>query len=312
MKILVTGGAGFIGSHLVERLVEGHEVTVLDDFNAYYSPRVKSDNITGVMERIRLLRGDIRDRKVTRQCFETGRFEAVVHLAARAGVRPSLEDPVLYSDVNCNGTMNLLELSREFGIRRFFFASSSSVYGNNTKVPFHEDDNVDHPISPYAATKRAGELFCSNYSALFGIECACLRFFTVYGPRQRPDMAIHKFTRAIDEGRQVTMYGDGSTHRNYTFVDDIVEGILGLMERHRGFGIYNIGGAAAVRLGDLITLIGRTLGKEPKIERLPMQPGDVDRTEADISRLRKLTGYNPRTPLEAGLMEFVAWYKGSR
>ncbi|MGE4159849.1 MAG: GDP-mannose 4,6-dehydratase, partial [Planctomycetota bacterium] len=206
MRILVTGGAGFIGSHLVERLVDRHEVTVLDDFNAYYSPRIKSDNITAVMDRIRLVRGDIRDRKVARQCFEAGRFETVVHLAARAGVRPSLEDPVLYSDVNCTGTMNLLELSRETGVKRFFFASSSSVYGNNAKVPFHEDDNVDHPISPYAATKRAGELFCSHYHSVFGMECACLRFFTVYGPRQRPDMAIHKFTRAIDEGRKVTMF----------------------------------------------------------------------------------------------------------
>lgn len=309
MRILVTGGAGFIGSHLVERLAVDHEVTVLDDFNTYYSPRLKSDNLADILDSIRLVRGDIRDLKVTRQTFEAGRFEVVIHLAARAGVRPSLEDPVLYSDVNCTGTMNLLELSREFNVPKFIFASSSSVYGNNEKTPFHEDDPVDHPISPYAATKRSGELFCANAHALYGLDVACLRFFTVYGPRQRPDMAINKFTRWIDAGTPITMFGDGTTRRNYTFVSDIIDAITGLLDKHRGFSIYNLAGDKSVLLSELIGVIGRELGKDPVIDCQPMQPGDVDRTEADISRLQELTGYAPRVGIEEGIRQYVAWYR---
>lgn len=309
MNILVTGGAGFIGSHLVERLVSDHKVTVIDDFNTYYSPRIKTDNLVGVIDHINLVNGDIRDRKITRSIYENGSFDAVVHLAARAGVRPSIQDPFLYSDVNCNGTMNLLELAKEFEVPRFFFASSSSVYGNNTKVPFHEDDPVENPISPYAATKRAGELFCANYHELYGIEIACLRFFTVYGPRQRPDMAIHKFTRAIEEAKPISMFGDGSSIRNYTYVTDIVEGVLGLMEKHKGFGIYNLAGDGSINLKDLIVLIGEKLGKEPIVEQKEMQPGDVNRTVADFSRLSALTGYNPQFPIEKGIEEFVKWYR---
>jgi UDP-glucuronate 4-epimerase len=309
MKILITGGAGFIGSHLVEKLILEHKVTVIDDFNTYYSPRIKTDNLSSSLDHIGMVNGDIRDRKVTRQVFEKGTFDVVIHLAARAGVRPSIEDPFLYSDVNCNGTMNLLELSREFGVKRFFFASSSSVYGNNKKLPFHEDDAVENPISPYAATKRAGELFCANYHKLFNIEIACMRFFTVYGPRQRPDMAIHKFTKAIETSKEITMFGDGSTERNYTYVSDIVEGVLGLLQHHKGFGIYNLAGNGSITLKNLITLIGEKCGKKPLINQIEMQQGDVDRTVADFTKLQNLTGYNPQFPIEKGVEEFVTWYR---
>jgi UDP-glucuronate 4-epimerase len=309
IKILITGGAGFIGSHLAQKLASQADVTVFDDFNTYYSPRLKTDNLADIVDKISLVRGDICDLKVTRQLFERSPFNLVIHLAARAGVRPSLKDPVLYSDVNCTGTMNLLELCREFDVKRFFFASSSSVYGNNLKVPFYEDDPVELPISPYAATKRAGELFCANYHALYGIECACLRFFTVYGPRQRPDMAIHKFTRWTDEGKPITVFGDGSTRRNYTYVDDIVEGVRGLLESHKGYAIYNLAGARSILLMDLIHLIGKKLGKIPKVEFHPPQPGDVERTEADISRLQSLTGYCPKVSLEEGVEKYISWYR---
>jgi len=310
MNILVTGGAGFIGSHLVESLIkQSHKVTVLDDFNTYYSPRIKTDNLVPSMDDINLVNGDIRDRKITNSVFENGEFDLVIHLAARAGVRPSIQNPFLYSDVNCNGTMNLLELSKQYGVKRFFFASSSSVYGNNKKIPFHENDPVENPISPYAATKRAGELFCANYHELYDIEIACLRFFTVYGPRQRPDMAIHKFTKAIENGDTITMFGDGTSERNYTYVEDIVEGVLGLIEKHKGFEIYNLAGDGSIELKDLITLIAEKCGKEAKIQQQDMQPGDVDRTVADFTRLRELTGYNPQFPIDKGIEEFVNWYK---
>jgi UDP-glucuronate 4-epimerase len=309
MNILVTGGAGFIGSHLVERLIPEHKVTVLDDFNTYYSPRIKTDNLVASMDDIVLVNGDIRNRKVTRTLFQDGEFDLVLHLAARAGVRPSIEDPFLYSDVNCNGTINLLELCREFGVKRFFLASSSSVYGNNKKIPFHEDDAVENPISPYAATKRAAELFCANYHELYDMEVACLRFFTVYGPRQRPDMAIHKFTRAIEEGQSIKMFGDGSSARNYTYVSDIVDGLVGLIDKHKGFAIYNLAGDGSITLKDLIALIAEKLGKEAIVQEEAMQAGDVDRTVADFSRLKELTGYNPQYPIEKGIEEFVKWYR---
>jgi UDP-glucuronate 4-epimerase len=312
MKVLVTGGAGFIGSHLVEKLIPEHDITVLDDFNTYYSPRIKTDNIAGFLDKIQLVKADIRNVKLCRQVFEKNTFDLVIHLAARAGVRPSIEDPLLYSEVNCSGTMNLLELCRQYDVKRFFFASSSSIYGNNEKVPFHEEDAVDHPISPYAATKRAGELFCSNYHHLYGMEIACLRFFTVYGPRQRPDMAIHKFTHAIDTGKPISIFGDGTTRRNYTYISDIIEGITGLLEKHKGYDIYNLAGGSSILLKDLIALIGRKLGKEPKIELKPMQPGDVDRTEADIEKLKKLTAYAPRVNVEEGIEKFIVWYQGNR
>lgn len=315
MHILLTGAAGFIGSHLAERLVdEGHRIVGLDDFNDFYDPMVKRNNLRDLLSRkgFRLVEGNILDYPLLEQLFAGEPFDAVIHLAARAGVRPSIREPLSYQEVNCRGTNNLLEMAKRYGVQRFLFASSSSVYGANKKVPFAEDDPVDHPVSPYAATKKAGELLCYTYHHLFGISVSCLRFFTVYGPRQRPDMAIHKFTRLIDAGDKVPIFGDGSSRRDYTFITDIIDGVVAALDRCQGYAIYNLGESRTVELSYLVSLISGCLGKEAKVERLPEQPGDVPITYADISRAREELGYAPKVPIEEGIERFVAWYRAQR
>ncbi|MBM4086373.1 MAG: NAD-dependent epimerase/dehydratase family protein [Planctomycetes bacterium] len=312
MATLVTGAAGFIGSHLTERLAaEGRRVVCLDDFNNYYSPEIKRGNLSAALKRpnVQLYEGDIRDAGLCERVFKRESIGQVVHLAARAGVRLSLKDPLLYEDVNCRGTLVLLELARQHHVRKFVFGSSSSVYGNSRRIPFNEDDPVSEPISPYAATKRAGELYCYNYHHLYGLPIVCLRFFTVYGPRQRPDMAIHKFTRWIDEGRPVEMFGDGSMKRDYTFYSDIVDGVVAALDAKMDFEIVNLGDSRVVELRQLIGLIERALGKSAEIQQLPEQPGDVKITYADISKATRLLGYKPKFPIEKGVELFVEWYR---
>jgi UDP-glucuronate 4-epimerase len=308
-RILVTGGAGFIGSHVVEALLaRGDEAWILDNFNDFYDPALKRRN-AAAMPAARLIEGDIRDAEAMAALFEEGRFDTVLHLAAMAGVRPSLEDPLHYQDVNVRGTLVLLELARRYPGQRFVFASSSSVYGSNEKVPFGEADDIHHPVSPYAATKRAGELLCYTHHHLYDIPTTCLRFFTVYGPRQRPEMAIHKFVRLALSGRPIPFFGDGSTRRDYTYVDDIVDGVLRAIDRCEGYEIYNLGESATTSLAELVRLIGEACGVGVKLERLPAQPGDVEITYADVSKARARLGYAPRTPVPLGLARFVAWYR---
>ncbi len=310
--ILVTGGAGFIGSHLTDHLLaRGEEVVVVDDFNDYYSPRIKWRNLSQALKHphFHLEQGDIRDFPFLERVFRRYPFRCVVHLAARAGVRPSVEDPILYEEVNGLGTTNLLELCRRFKVPKFVYGSSSSVYGYTNKVPFSEDDCSDRPASPYAATKRANELICHAYHHLFGLKVICLRFFTVYGPRQRPEMAIHKFTRLIDRGEEVPVFGDGSSKRDYTYIDDIIQGVLAAVDKDFGYEIFNLGESQVTDLLTLIRLIEENLGKKAKIKFLPFQPGDVPVTYADISKAKRLLGYNPQVPIEEGIKRFVAWYK---
>ena len=317
--ILVTGGAGFIGSHLCERLVSrGHHVVAIDNFDPFYDESIKRRNLAQLSSepRFSLVEADIRDPEAVERGIRAvgiDAADAIVHLAARAGVRPSIEQPLLYSQVNVDGTVAMLEIARRLGARRFVFGSSSSVYGNNEKVPFSEDDAVGHPISPYAATKRAGELLCHTYHHLFGLSIVCLRFFTVYGPRQRPDLAIHKLTRLISEGRPIPVFGDGSTRRDYTYVDDILQGIEGALRVTEGaatrFEIVNLGESETTTLARLIELISGALGREPVIDRQPLQPGDVERTYADIDRAKALLGYAPTTKVEEGIPRFVEWFR---
>ncbi len=310
--VLVTGGAGFIGSHLSRRLLDrGDRVTVLDDFNDFYDPARKRANVAPFLGRddYELVEGDIRDAALVDGLFRSGGFDQVVHLAARAGVRPSLREPILYEEVNCIGTLRLLEAARRHGPETFIFGSSSSVYGINRKVPFSEDDEVNQPISPYATTKRTGELLCYNYHHLYGLKIACLRFFTVYGPAQRPEMAIHKFTDLLARGEPVTLFGDGGSRRDYTYVSDIVDGIVAAMELAPGFEIFNLGGAETTRLSDLVSWLAEELEVEPRIEYLPEQPGDVPITYADVSKARRLLEYSPKVTIREGLREFVSWYR---
>jgi UDP-glucuronate 4-epimerase len=319
-SILITGGAGFIGSHLVDRLLsEGEwQVSVVDDFNDFYDPAIKHKNITGHQQNpnYHLFEADIRDRPALEKVFGDSDFQCIVHLAARAGVRPSLEQPLLYAETNINGTMNLLELAREHGIRQFVFGSSSSVYGINAKVPFSEDDPICQPISPYAATKAAGELLCHTYTHLYGLRCVCLRFFTVYGARQRPDLAIHKFARLISEDEPIPVFGDGTTRRDYTFIDDIIAGVQASIDyvgdyEKSAYEVINLGESRTVELRELIALLERELGVKAKILRQPQQPGDVPQTYADIAKARRLLGYNPQTQIEDGMARFVRWFRGS-
>jgi len=315
MTILVTGGAGFIGSHLVERLISlEKEVAVIDNFNDFYCPSYKRENISSVIgnPRVILYETDILNTTSCREVFEKHHFETVIHLAAQAGVRPSIEQPLLYEEVNCKGTLNLLELSRIYKVKQFVFGSSSSVYGNNKKVPFSEDDPVNEPISPYAATKRACELYCYNYHHLYRLPVACLRFFTVYGPRQRPDLAIRKFTELIDSDRPITLYGDGTTQRDYTFFSDIIDGIISVLNTTVDFEIFNLGDSSPVQLSRLIELIECELGKKARIDRLPEQPGDVKRTYADIRKAGRLLQYKPKVSIEQGVRLFVAWHTGRK
>ncbi len=312
-KVLVTGAAGFIGSHLCERLLKQNAFVVgLDNFDAFYSRNIKESNIVTSLknENFKFVEGDIRDSDCVEQILRDEKIDIIVHLAAKAGVRPSIEDPVSYQDVNINGTVIMLEAAKKFDIKKFIFASSSSVYGNNKKVPFSESDNVDFPISPYAATKKAGELICHTYSHLYNIDMACLRFFTVYGPRQRPDLAIHKFARLIQAEKPIPVFGDGSMQRDFTYIDDIIDGVTASMKHCSGYQIFNLGESRPIRLDDLIHLIEEALGKKAIIDRLPMQPGDVNQTYADVSKAQKLLGYEPKTNFETGLKKFVKWHSG--
>jgi len=310
MPILVTGGAGFIGSHLVESLLRaGHQVDVLDEFNDYYDPRIKRANLAGVLDRIKLHEADIRDTAAVERIVSTGGYDSIIHLAARAGVRPSIKEPRLYIDTNIIGTYNLLEAARQAGILRFICASSSSVYGVLKTAPFREDMALTETISPYAATKLAAEQLCSNYSHLYGMRTINLRFFTVYGPRQRPDLAIHKFTKFIHEGRQIDQYGDGSTRRDYTYIDDIIQGVVACLTYEGQLcDVFNLGESQTTTLTELIQSIERTLGKKAVINQMPEQPGDVPLTYADISKARALLHYNPTTKIKEGIPRFVEWY----
>jgi UDP-glucuronate 4-epimerase len=317
VKVIVTGAAGFIGSHLVERLLSrGARVVGVDNFDPFYDPAIKRRNLAAALasDRFRLVEADIRDAELAGAVRAGGGegADAVVHLAAQAGVRPSIAQPLLYTQVNVDGTVAMLELARALGVRRFVFGSSSSVYGNNPRVPFAESDPVDGPISPYAATKRAAELLCHAYSHLHGLSVACLRFFTVYGPRQRPDLAIHAFARRMLRGEPITLFGDGSSERDYTYVDDIVDGIEGALAFTAGeprFEIFNLGESQTTTLLRLVELLSAALGVRPAIEWKPPQPGDVERTYADVSRARRMLGYAPRVPVEAGIPRFVHWLR---
>ncbi len=310
-RILITGGAGFIGSHLSETLLDaGNEVVVLDNFNDYYSPQIKRRNTAPLLSKksYTLIEGDILNTELLDQIFEKSRIQVVVHLAARAGVRFSIKEPLLYQKVNVEGTTNLLDHARKYKVGKFIFGSSSSVYGENEKVPFSEADPVDHPISPYAATKKAGELICYTYHHLYQLPITCLRFFTVYGPRQRPDMAIHKFTHNIYHGEKITMFGDGSSRRDYTFISDIIDGITKSIVHCRAYHIYNLGESKTIELRDLINLIAHHLGKKPLIDVLSNQPGDVTVTYADISKAKEEIGYDPRVGVDEGIQQFVKWF----
>ena len=311
MKVLVTGAAGFIGSHLCERLLEdGWMVIGVDNFDDFYNPQIKRGNISNCLKNkdFQLIEADIRDGATMDKAVGDG-VEIIVHLAAMAGVRPSIAQPLLYADVNVNGTTVLLEAAKKHKVGRFLFGSSSSVYGNNEKLPFSEDDNVDFPISPYAATKKAGELICHTYHHLYGIHITCLRFFTVYGPRQRPDLAIHKFAKLIERDKSIPVYGDGTMMRDFTYIDDIVDGTVAAMNKCEGFHIYNLGESSPITVNDLITEIEEALGKKAVREYVPPQPGDVERTYADITKAAEELGYNPSTTIQLGLKNFAAWLR---
>ena len=314
MRILVTGGAGFIGSHLVEHLLAaGHAVVILDDFNDFYDPQIKQANIAGFAKDVTVHHVDLRDGASVRNLFHREKFEVIAHLAARAGVRPSIQYPQLYYDANVTGTLHLLEAARVTGVERFIFASSSSVYGASKTVPFSEDQHLTQTLSPYAATKIAGEFLCSTYSHLYQLRVAALRYFTVYGPRQRPDLAIHQFTRRIYAGQPIEQFGDGTTRRDYTFIDDVIQGTIAALQ-YEGplFDIFNLGESETIQLKDLIVAIENALGKKAKINQLPEQPGDMPLTCADISKARKLLDYRPTTRLNEGLPCFVEWFLRSQ
>jgi UDP-glucuronate 4-epimerase len=312
-RLLVTGAAGFIGSHLVDRLLASGETEVigLDSFDDFYDPAAKRANIAPHLAhpRYRLIEVDVRDEAALIRSLADERFEAIIHLAARAGVRPSLIEPRLYAEVNITGTVNLLELARRAGVGRFIFGSSSSVYGPTAIPPFREDAPLQ-PISPYAATKAAGELLAHTYSHLYGLRAVCLRFFTVYGPRQRPDLAIHKFARLISTGRPIPVYGDGSSERDYTYISDIIDGVRAALDYDATpFEIINLGESQTVRLDRLIELLEKSLGKRAIIERMPAQAGDLPRTHADTTKATRLLGYRPSTTIETGIERFVDWFR---
>ncbi len=315
----ITGGAGFIGSTLSQKLIEqGNKVVAIDNFCDFYNPKIKENNVKELLqnENFKLYRADIRDRKALKEIFDENQIDIVMHLAAMAGVRPSIENPILYQEVNCMGTQNILEEMKEHNVKNGVFASSSSVYGNCKEVPFREDMIVDYAISPYAATKKANEVMAHVYHKLFDMNIVMLRFFTVYGPKQRPDLAINKFTRLMLEGKEIPMFGDGTTSRDYTYIDDIVDGIIKscnyCMNNQEVYEILNIGNSSPTTLKEMINTIGQALGIEPKIKQLPMQPGDVDRTYADVSKAKTLIGYEPKTTFREGIENFVKWYKENK
>ncbi len=313
MTIMVTGCAGFIGSHMIDKLLDkGKTVIGIDNFDQFYDQSIKIKNIEHNLDNKNFIfyRADIREKEQMEKIFHDNEIDTLIHLAARAGVRPSIQDPLLYEDVNVRGTINLLELGRKHNIRKLVFGSSSSLYGINEEIPFREDDPVDKTISPYAASKKACEIFCYTYHHLYGIPITSLRFFTVYGPRQRPEMAIHKFTRLIDQNKIIEMYGDGRSRRDYTYISDIVDGIMAAVDRKLGYEIINLGNSNVVELRQLINLIEKNLGKSAIIKNLPDQPGDVPVTYADISKAQKLLGYKPKVRIDEGIENFVNWYRG--
>ena len=314
----VTGGAGFIGSTLSEKLLSlGNKVVAIDNFCDFYNPAIKENNVKELVlnPNFKLYRADIRDREAVREIFDENKIDVVMNLAAMAGVRPSIENPCLYQEVNCLGLQNILEEMKLHGVKNGVLASSSSVYGNCKEVPFREDMIVDFAISPYAATKKANEVMAHVYHKLYDMNIIMLRFFTVYGPKQRPDLAINKFTRLMMEDKEIPMFGDGTTSRDYTYIDDIVDGIIRSCEytlnNKNVYEILNLGNSSPISLKEMINVIGKTLGVEPKIKQLPMQPGDVDRTYADISKAKKLIGYSPKTSFEEGIKKFIEWYKNA-
>lgn len=309
--ILITGGAGFIGSHVVDKLLKRKlEVVVIDDFNDFYDPKIKRKNVSSHLtdKNYKLFEGDICDIDFLKDIFSKFPFKIIVHLAARAGVRPSLKDPLLYERTNGIGTLNLLECARKNEVKNFIFASSSSVYGLNSKVPFSETDPIEKPISPYASTKRANEIMCYTYHHLYGMNITSLRFFTVYGPRQRPEMAIYKFTDLIYHNKPVPVFGDGKAKRDFTYIDDIIEGVLLSIEKCLSYEIINLGESKTVELLELIKLIEKNLGKKAELNFLAPEPGDVPITYADISKAKKKLGYDPKFPIEEGIKEFIQWY----
>lgn len=311
-RVLLTGSAGFIGSNLADSLLKNNILVMgVDNFDPFYERTIKERNIVNSLNHpgFQFREGDIRDIDFIDNCFSDFRPDILVHLAAKAGVRPSLSDPGLYFDTNVMGTLNILEMMKKNSIKKMIFASSSSVYGNNRKVPFSENDNVDYPVSPYAASKKAGELLCHTYHHLYDLDIFCLRFFTVYGPRQRPDLAIHKFLKAILNKEMIYLYGDGTTSRDYTYIDDIIRGISASIEKVKGFEIFNLGNAKPVSLIDLVSLLEKSAGLESNLEYLPMQKGDVLRTFADITKARTVLDYDPKTDLETGIQNYLKWFR---
>ncbi len=315
MNFLVTGGAGFIGSHVCERLLhQGHSVCILDDLDDFYDPKLKQQNLGDIQALggpFVLFKGDVADRETVDAVFASRKFDQVIHLAARAGVRPSLAEPALYQRVNVEGTVNILEAAHRHHVRKLVLASSSSVYGINSKVPFSEKDPIFTPISPYAASKLACEALGHVYHHVYGLDIVMLRFFTVYGPRQRPDLAIHKFARLIRSGKPIPVYGDGTTARDYTYIDDILEGILACVSREFGYEIFNLGESQTVTLQQLIEILETALGKKAIIDRLPPQPGDVPLTCADVTKARERLNYKPKFQIEDGIRKFVNWFNFS-
>lgn len=313
---LVTGGAGFIGSSLADFLLKkDYKVVVIDNFCDFYDPSIKRNNVKDNLNNpnYKLYEIDLRCKSDVEKVFRENKIDVVIHLAAMAGVRPSIENPILYQEVNCIGTQNLLEVMKEYGVKNLVMASSSSVYGNNKKVPFKETDIVDYAISPYAATKKSNEVMTHVYHKLFNMNVIMLRFFTVYGPRQRPDLAINKFTRLMLNDEEVTMFGDGTTSRDYTYIDDIVSGIYSsinyVLNNKDVYEIVNLGNSSPVSLKEMINTIAEVLDKEPKIKEMPMQQGDVNITYADISKAKEMLNYDPKTPFKEGIEKFVKWYK---
>ena len=316
MAVLVTGGAGFIGSSLADFLLKkDYKVVVIDNFCNFYDPSIKRNNVKDNLDNpnYKLYEIDLRCKSDVEKVFRENKIDVVIHLAAMAGVRPSIENPILYQEVNCIGTQNLLEVMKEYGVKNLVMASSSSVYGNNKKVPFKETDIVDYAISPYAATKKSNEVMTHVYHKLFNMNVIMLRFFTVYGPRQRPDLAINKFTRLMLNDEEVTMFGDGTTSRDYTYIDDIVSGIYSsinyVLNNNDVYEIVNLGNSSPISLKEMINTIAEVLNKEPKIKEMPMQQGDVNITYADISKAKEMLNYDPKTPFKEGIEKFVKWYK---
>ncbi len=315
MKVLITGGAGFIGSHVTDYLLKrGDQVICVDNFSDYYSPVQKEKNVAPflVQDTYTLYRIGIENMRELVNIFEKEKPDTIIHLAARVGVRPSIAEPIEYLHVNTMGTVNILELARLYDIQNVVYASSSSVYGNSDTVPFREDAKVDNPISPYAATKKSGELLCYTYSHLYDLNVSCLRFFTVYGPKGRPDMAPYKFVQAVHEGTELTRFGKGDTRRDYTYIDDIVGGVIAALDTPHRYEIFNLGNSHTVELNEFIVIVEELLGKKAKIKELPNQPGDVALTNADITKAQKMLGYTPKTSFKKGMEAFVEWYEKER